>query len=161
MTTFSEGRYQVRIVNQCYTKSPEKGTPGFTLTFRVLRNVDEPEATVKTFQRSTTWWLTKKTVKRFLHDLHVLGYAGADIKDVDPDTPNFHDFRDQEVELTCEHEKTPAGVFEQWGLPNSKLVRLQDKSQLDELNRLLNSEPEPEPEPVSMTFGITDDDVPF
>jgi hypothetical protein len=161
-TQFAEGRYLVRIVNQFFTESPTKATPGFVLAFRVVRSLDEPDLTVKAYQRDMTWWLTPKTVRRALHDLHVLGYEGKDLDGVDPDNDSrvFHDFKDQEIELICTHETSSEGVFERWSLPNSK-PRLQDKSQLRKLDRLLNPEPARVDSAAENDLGITDEDVPF
>jgi hypothetical protein len=57
MTSFEEGRYQVRIVEQGFTVSSQKQTPGFVLYFRVLKNLDQPNAPVKPYQRDLTMWL--------------------------------------------------------------------------------------------------------
>jgi hypothetical protein len=161
-TQFEEGRYQVRIVNQRLTKSKLKGTLEFTLDFRVLHNLDQPELSVKSYQRDTTLWITDKTAKRVLHELHVLGYAGRDLRGVDPDTEGFHNFRDQEIELVCVHESNGGGeIFERWNLQSNK-ANLQDKSLRSHFDCLLNGEPERVNGGAEvMDHGLTDDDVPF
>ena len=160
-TQFQEGRYQVRIVNQRFIESPQKKTPGFMLTFRVVCNLDQPEAPlIKSYQRQVTWWITEKTVKRLLHVLHALGYTGTTLSGVDPDTKDFHDFRGQEIELVCKHERNEKDeVFEQWTFENSK-PNLEDKSQLRYFDRLLNDDGQPV-NGGAETVGISDSEVPF
>ena len=159
-TQFEEGRYRVRIVNQRFIESQQKKTPGFMLTFRVLCNLEQPEASVKSYQRDVTWWITEKTVKRVLHELRALGYTGTTLSGVDPDTKDFYDFRSQEIELACKHERNEKDeVFELWSFESSK-PKLEDKSQLDYFDRLLNDDGR------SVNCGaknvrISDSDVPF
>jgi hypothetical protein len=160
-TQFQEGRYQVRIVNQRFIESPVKKTLGFTLTFRVVSNLDQPEAPhIKSYQREVTWWITEKTVKRFLHVLRALGYTGTTISGVHPDTKDFHDFRGQEIELTCKHERNEKDeVFEQWSFENSK-PNLEDKSQLGYFDRLLSDDGR-SVNGDAETVSISDSEVPF
>jgi hypothetical protein len=158
-TQNDEGRYLVRITNQCFTSSKQKGTLGFVLTFRPVRRLDRPESPAKPFQRDTTLWITDRTLKRVLHQLHELGYEGADLKGVDPDTKGFHDFRDLEIELTCSHEPGSTGeIYEQWSFESSQ-QNLADKTLLRHFDRLLNSEKEAEDAPPESR--ITADQVPF
>jgi hypothetical protein len=162
-TQFAEGRYLVRIVNQRFIKSTQKGTPGFQLGFRVLRNVDQPETPIGPYPRDTTWWLTEKTIKRTLHDLHGLGYEGNTLAGVDPDNSDFHDFRDQEFELICSHKANNKDeIFEQWSFQNSQ-PKLEDKTELDHFDRLLNPKRERTNGGIEVAgnFGITNEDVPF
>jgi hypothetical protein len=164
---FEPGRYAVRIENQYFTESPQKGTLGFGLTFRVQKNLDQPDQPLKPFSREWVQWVTEATLKRVLHNLHVLGYAGDSLAGVDPDTAGFHDFRGLEVELTCVHEKDAKGeVFERWNLPSAK-TNLKDKTQLRRFDRLLANHAG---EAVAVraadagetaSDGVTDDDVPF
>jgi hypothetical protein len=160
-THFEEGRYHVKIVNQHFIASPVKKTLGFTLTFRVVCNLDQPEAPlIKSYQRDVTWWITEKTAKRFLHDLHALGYSGTTLSGVDPDTEDFHDFRGQEIALVCKHERNEKDeVFERWSFENSK-PNLEDKSQLGYFDRLLNDGGRPVNDDAE-TPRISDSDVPF
>jgi hypothetical protein len=159
-TQFREGRYRVRILNQCFTASGQKGTLGFVLTFRVLCQLDQPESPVKPYQRDAILWVTHRTVKRVLDQLHQLGYEGADLSGVDPDTEGFHDFRDTEVVATCSHEPNGKGeVYEQWSLEVGK-QNLKDKTLLCHFDRLLALEHEMATVGAEKT-GITNDDVPF
>jgi hypothetical protein len=42
MAHFQEGRYLVRIQHQRFLESQQRGTLGFSLTFLVQKNLDEP-----------------------------------------------------------------------------------------------------------------------
>jgi hypothetical protein len=81
---FDAGRYRCRIVDQCFVESRQKSTPGLMLSFRVIQNLDDPEASVKSYQRSLTLWITPRTRARVLHQLHELGYEGDTLSGVDP-----------------------------------------------------------------------------
>jgi hypothetical protein len=160
-TTFDEGRYRVRILNQRFTESKMKKTLGFVLDFRVVCRLDQPESAVKSYQRDVTLWITEKTVKRVLHQLRELGYQGTELTGVDPDNAEgFHSFRDLEIELMCSHEPNERGeLYEQWSFETSK-QNLTDKTLLRQFDRLLK--PEPEMTTIGAdTTGITDSDVPF
>jgi hypothetical protein len=115
MTTFKPGRYLCRIENQSFIESTQKGTPGFRITFCVLKSLSNPDEPVKQYQRDCTWWLSENTVKRVLRDLHRLGYGGDTLAGVDPDTRGFHNFAGEEVELMCVDENNQYGdVRERW-----------------------------------------------
>jgi hypothetical protein len=145
-------------VNQCFIESAQKGTLGFTLSFRVLASLDQPETPIKSFQRDTTLWITDKTVKRVLHELHNLGYPGVTLSGVDPDTPGFHDFRDLEINLICQHEHGGDEVYERWSLETAR-ANLENKWQLRRFDRMLN--PKPPRANGDAQGGITEGDVPF
>jgi hypothetical protein len=158
MTQFDQGRYRVRITDQCFTESTQKGTLGLVLAFRVLSNLSQPDAPVKQFQRDTTLWITDKTAKRVLDDLHGLGYLGTTLSGVHPATEGFHDFRDLEIEMTCKHEPNERGeVYEQWNLDSSK-PKLKDRGKLQYFDDLLRANGG---HGAAGVAGIADNDVPF
>ena len=160
MPQFQPGRYRVQITDQRFTQSSQKKTVGFTLSFRVLSRLDQPEESVKAYRRDLTLWITNGTYKRVMHSLRDLGYEGKNLSGVDPDKEGFHEFRDQEIEVECTHESNGKGeVFEQWDLVTGK-PKLEDKSLLRYFDNLLEPELKPEPEPMS-NGGISDDDAPF
>jgi hypothetical protein len=85
-----------------------------------------------------------------MQDLYVLGYYGRTLSGVDPDTPDFHDFRDLEIEVVCCHEQAQDGkMWERWRLRTNN-QNLADKSKLRQLDRIL----------ASHTNGGTADDAP-
>jgi hypothetical protein len=157
---FDAGRYRVRIQDQCFVESRQKGTPGFLLSFRVLENLDNPEAPVKSYLRNTTLWITERTKPRVLHQLHELGYKGSTLSGVDPDNPGFHSFADVEAEMVCTHETTDRGTFERWELGSNgggnKPQKLRDKSILRQLDGEVDQSLV-----VATEAGVTDDDIPF
>jgi hypothetical protein len=157
-TQFEEGRYRVQIIDQYFTESSHRGTPGFLLTFRVLRNLDDPEVAVRPYQRSTTLWLTKNTKPRVLHELHKLGYPGDTLQGVDPDVEGFYDFRGVEADMICRHDVNvnTKGVYEQWEF-DGRPPKLKDKSLLAALDGKKRA-----PDGRDDNGGcITDADVPF
>jgi hypothetical protein len=59
---------------------------------------------------------------------------------VDPDTPNFHDFRDLSIEVICCHERSQDGrLRERWRLLTNNR-NLRDKSKLRQLDRILTGD---------------------
>ena len=80
---------------------------------------------------------------------------------MDPDTQDFHDFRDQEIELVCDHEEGASGVtFERWhllaGNPN-----LKDKLRLRRLDSILAREQGIGPDSGEYGPTIADEVLPF
>jgi hypothetical protein len=161
-THFEPGRYLVRVVDQCFTESSQKGTLGFSLRFLVIRNSDQPNAPCKEYLREIIWWISDKTLDRTMHDLRTLGYRGSTLAGVDPDTCDFHDFRNQEIELVCEHEPDPKNCMqERWSFRTSR-ARLKDKSKIRFFDRMLAPRQGPaEGDSIGSDQGITDEDVPF
>jgi hypothetical protein len=157
---YTPGRYAVRVADQRFVESLQKKTPGFCLTFRVIQNLDQPETPVQSSLRSITWWLTPNTIERTLHDLHALGYPGLTLSGVDPDNPKgFHNFRDQKIELMCDHEEDLDGVtFERWTLRAGN-PHLTDKSKIHKLDRILAGNGIDPNVLDEHEFVITDEDV--
>ena len=162
------GRYLGRVENQRFLQSQQRGTLGFCLTSRIQKNLDEPDAQLKPFFRETTLWITENTVKRVLHDLHTLGYAGDSLEGVDPDSPNFHNFTGQEIELICTHESNGKGdTFERWSLAAAAKPNLENKTKLREFDRILaksqgHANGSAADEKAVDDFNqVTDADVPF
>jgi hypothetical protein len=158
-TQFDPALYRIRIIDQCFVES-RQGTPGLSLTFKVIQNLDNPEAPVKSYKRSLTLWVSEKTRSRVMHQLHQLGYEGDTFTGVDPDTKGFHSFAETETDAVCAHESNDRGTFEQWTLASNgggnKPQKLRDKSIL----RRLDGE-EVDQGLVAPEADITDDDVPF
>jgi hypothetical protein len=109
-------------------------------------------------------------VKRVLDELHILGYPGLTLSGVDPDTEDFHDFRDLEIDVFCQHEAGLNGTFERWCLRIPKQQGLKDRSELDRLDRVLageNGGAEKAPGAaadavgIERSYEIDDSDVPF
>jgi hypothetical protein len=95
-----------------------------------------------------------------LHDLQTFGYTGDSLAGVDPDSNGFHDFRGQEIELKCEHEKNEKGeAFERWS-PSVAKPNLKDKSKLRRFDRILTKS-HADGAAEDSGQGISDADVPF
>lgn len=159
-TQFAPGRYLVRVRNQKFIESSQKGTPGFLLEFSVLQSLDKRALPTKPFGKALTMWITENNAQRVLHDLQSLGYKGKTLEGVDPDTAGFHDFSGADIELECSHEDTETGRFERWSVPARP--SLKDKSKLRQIDRMLAATPAPTPiNGGANNLAITDDDVPF
>jgi hypothetical protein len=158
-TQFDPGRYRIRILDQCFVES-RQSTPGLSLTFKVIQNLDNLEAPVKPYKRSLTLWVSEKTRSRVMHQLHQLGYEGDTFAGVDPDTKGFHNFADTEADAICSHESTDRGTFERWELAsdgNGKPQKLRNKAAV--LRRLDGEEDQALT--LAAEAGVTDDDIPF
>jgi hypothetical protein len=146
-THYAPGRYVVRVADQKFTQSRQKGTLGFVLEFIVLQSLDHPEMPHQGFCPAMVMWITEKTLPRVIDDLHRLGYVGKTLAGVDPDTRGFHDFRGAKIELVCEHEEGEKGLFERWSLPALVLPNLADKAKIREFDHMLAATPAPPPPP--------------
>jgi hypothetical protein len=166
---FDPGRYKVVILDQMFTESPEKRTPGFVIFFRIIARADGPEARVASNATGdVTLWISDKTASRVWHYLNELGYTGKTFRGLMPDTPGFYDLRGRQIELVCVHEQGTGEfegkTFERWGFPATK-PKLRDPVALrrfdrgkDDASNGASSSDGGEEAPVS---GTTDDDVPF
>jgi hypothetical protein len=143
---YKPGRYLCRITNQYFGKSQNTGTLKFCLVVRILESLGDPRDPCRQMTREINEWLSRRTLDRVMRDLRALGYDGADLSGLDPDKPGFHDFRGQETEVLCEHEQDLDGnLWERWKLCGPPR-KLQDKSQLRELDRLLRGSADAGPE---------------
>lgn len=158
-----EGRYLAQITAQYFGKSPEKGTPSFNFGIRILKNLDQPEAPSEPLVRELTWWIAEKTSKWVLSDLQKLGYPGKTLVGLDPQTPGFHNFVGQEIEVFCAHENYKDKPRERWSVRMGRQDPL-DTSEIRALDRMMaaqtkaaNGAPVVPQDPME----ITDADVPF
>lgn len=163
MTSFEEGRYKARIIEQAFTES-EKQTPGFVLYFRVLQSVDQPDAPVKGIQRDLTMWISDRTKDRVWRQLSKLGYNGNTFAGLNPKNPGFHDLSGVEIEVECKHErgmgeKNKDELFERWQFPQADKPPLTRMSALRRFDRGPSETPLPVGEAAAV--GVSDDDVPF
>lgn len=182
---YAEGRYVCEVTAQAMGET-SKGNPQFVLQVKVLGTPDpkDPESYIPAAQQYTRTHyraITEKTIEYFTADLKQLGFRGESFRQLDPNTPNFHDFRGQVIDMICTHENDQNGQpRERWGIARSIAGELQVKAlepkRLRELDNLFGKHlkglkengapagpipPPVPPGPVAPAPGIDDDDVPF
>jgi hypothetical protein len=156
---YKPGRYSCRITDQYFGKSQNTGTLKFCLVVLIVENLDDPDNPCRQMTREVNQWLSRRTLDRVMRDLRSLGYDGADLSGLDPDKHGFHDFRGQETEVLCEHEQDLDGnLWERWKLCGPPR-KLQDKSQLRELDRLLRGNAVADTD--HDRADVSDEEVPF
>src|SRR5579863_2795794 len=84
-----QGSIKARAVSMMFITSPNKGTPGVTVTFNITE-----EGPYKGQLREWTGWLTENTEAKTSESLDICGYDGSD--------PNT--IKRNEVVLVIEHE---------------------------------------------------------
>jgi hypothetical protein len=182
MAKYAVGRYVCKVTEQALSEA-KTGTPQFVLRFRVLGIVTGPDSydlddERDQHERSHYRSITDRTIDYFLRDLSTLGFKGNSFSLLSPQTPGFHNFVGQEVEMTCDHE----GEREKWsvarqqgdassGRPEIKSLDSKKVRDLDNLfgKSLKSLSPQsqdkpagrrvPPPPPQQQTVG--DDDIPF
>lgn len=178
---YEPGRYACKVTAQALGEA-KTGNPQFVLQFMVMGKVDpdDPSKFIPApaqYERTHYRTITEKTIEYFAEDLKALGFTGASFKDLDPATPNFYDFKGQDVDMFCVHEKNQDGdgLREKWGVARqggalevkpleAKKVRDLDNLYGKHLKGLKAAAPKVAASPVAVMDngqGITDDDVPF
>jgi hypothetical protein len=139
------GRYLAVIESQGFSESQVKRTLTFSLSIRVIKSLDGADALSSPRQAEVIWWITDNNLRWVMEDIQTLGYRGK-LAGIDPDEPNFHDFRGLQITVTCSHEESADGrMWERWKLCKGQQV-LKDKAQLRRLDRLLTRDPDKDPE---------------
>ena len=115
---YEPGKYRARIVTQGFGESQEKKTPFFYLAVVPLAQVvaDSEYPCAAEYERQIVRYLTDKTIDWLLDDLVSLGWSGNSFAELNPDSTNYHSFRDQEVVALCEHEENNDKTYERWSL---------------------------------------------
>src|SRR5215467_7333470 len=130
MTNDLAGNYLAKVTDQYFGKSKRKGTLKFALGIRIFENLDNAHTSFSPLEREICWWISEKSLSLIMEDLSTLGYQGRTLTSVDPDTPGFHDFCGQEIEVSCGYEEDPDGkLWERWRLRLSH-ENLRDKTTL-------------------------------
>ena len=104
-----QGKYRAIVRTFKYVKSPEKGTPGAEVTFKILNPIEtEDDAAANLFDYSDrevrqTYWLTKDALhraKEFLEEHCKIHGSGRLIGEV------FNDVTNAEVGVVLVHNKS-------------------------------------------------------
>jgi hypothetical protein len=138
-TAFAKGLHRVRFTRQAFVEQDSvNDAAAFVLWFKVIRNLDNPHVPVKPFERKVTLWVSEAegSYQRFIKRLQGLGYPGDTLQGVDPEVEGFHDFRDVETDLLCEHEYNASRdeSFDCWKFPPLVPPTLKNKSRLRALD---------------------------
>jgi hypothetical protein len=120
---YQPGRYMIKISAQGFSESSEKKTPFFFLEGTPVgeKSTDGQfyETAVK-YPRTIRMYVTDGTFERVHSDIKKLGWPGGKFSTLDPNSPGFHSFIDQEIEVECKHEasiKNDGTMSEKWELP--------------------------------------------
>lgn len=128
---YEEGPYVGEVVSQALGESATKGTPFFMLKVKILGipSGDDGFDPVKTsYERSIYFYLTEKTAPFVVENLSMIGFAGKKISQLDPDAPNAHIFKGQQVDLYCSHEEYEGEWKERWNLSRVlEVVKMEPK----------------------------------
>ncbi len=183
---YEVGRYACKVTSQALGEA-KTGTPQFVLQFTVLGKVDPSDPTryipaAAQYERTHFRAITDKTIKDFLEDLKILGFKGSAFRELDPNTPGFHDFRGLDVDMWCAHEDDQeGGKRERWGIARhgggSLEVKALEPKKLRDLDNLFGkalkamhapatpapraSAAQPAAAPPDGDYVPTDQDVPF
>jgi hypothetical protein len=182
---YEVGRYACKVTSQALGEA-KTGTPQFVLQFTVLGKVDPSDPTrylpaAAQYERTHFRAITDKTIKYFLEDLKILGFKGASFRELDPNTPGFHDFRGLDVDMWCSYEDDQdGGKRERWAIARQGggglEVKALEPKKLRDLDNLFgkalkamhvpsNSAPRASAAlavtPPDREYVATDDDVPF
>lgn len=178
------GRYACKVISQALGEAGT-GNPQFALRFQVMGLVDPADPTrfipgQQQYERTYYRTITEKTIDYFLEDLKALGFTGSSFKELDPATPNFHDFKGLDIDMWCAHENAQdGGEREKWSVARQggeltmnpidpKKVRDLDNLFGKQLKSLKAAAPAPQqraPEQAAATpvpsYQGVDEDVPF
>jgi hypothetical protein len=138
-TAFDAALHRARFTRQAFIEQDAvNDAVAFVLWFKVLSNLDNPNAPVKPFERKVTLWVSEQegSYARFIKRLQSLGYPGDTLQGVDPEVAGFHDFRDVEAEMLCEHQHNAdrGETYENWKFPQLVPPALKNKSRLRALD---------------------------
>jgi hypothetical protein len=125
-TTYTPGTYQAEVVGQGFGASRIKGTPCFTIQFRVVGRYDGQGGVQEcpTFERTADQYLATETGAAILRgDLSALGVEVTQLTQLEPGTPGHVSLVGRTIDVTCEHEVYQGRVRERWRVhrPRAKL----------------------------------------
>lgn len=142
---YNEGRHWVRVIDQAFGASKNKGTPEFTMKVVILGVVDpeNPDGDLITCakqERTIYNYITEGTAERLCEDLMRIGFDKDSFKFLNPAVEGYFDFKGKEFEAFCKHELYNNDTKEKWSIafPRSEKLAakpLEDKEvrQLDNL----------------------------
>lgn len=161
---YQKGLYLAKVAGQMLSKSSNKGTDQFVLTFYPIAEIDRETREhydCEDGERSLFFYLTENTIKRVVEDLRSLGFDRNSFLDLDPSTPNHFSFVDKEIEVECDLETYEGKERERWRLAGAGGMQLKpmedsDKRRLDALfGKCLKSSP-PATTPASVPLPAID-----
>ena len=116
MSKLDEGKYRGRICEWSLSQSKTKKTPQFAVTCELIGYYDRDQLNDMSGsdKRTVFKFITENTVDYFIEDMRKLGWNGDQFAELNPDHPGGHNFKDVEVDLTCEHETYEGKDRERW-----------------------------------------------
>jgi hypothetical protein len=118
-TTYGKGTYVAEVLEQGFTESTAKGTPGFFLQVKIIGRYDVKGEIQECpqFERTWTQWLANETGVNILRgDLKALGAEITDLTQLDPALPGHVSLVGRKIDLTCDLETFQGKQRERWGV---------------------------------------------
>ena len=165
MSTYTPGLYQAEILDHGFEESTVKGTPCFSILFRVRGRYDDQHQLQECphYERSYKQYLANETGLSILKgDLKTIGVQISDLTQLERGTSHSVKLVGLQIDVQCELEPYDGRMQERWRIPRSRkkldlsAVRLLN----DRFGHLLrggSGSPPPPPPPVARN----DDDQPF
>lgn len=160
---YDPGAYIGEVISQSLGTS-KKGTPQFTLRFKVLAMADGV-AVRQQYERTLYMPLTEKTVRFAKEALQRIGFTGNNFQQLDPARPGYHNFAGLETQFYCKHEEYMGQTNERWQISRyatpPKPSLQPDTSQIHDLDEVFPKAHGRNPIVNDHGLTVTDEDIPF
>ncbi len=141
MSTFTPGKYRIRLNRAALGKSKEKGTPCADFFFDPLGMVDptRPDELVAcpAYECKVTRYITANTIDYLVADLQKLGYDRDTFDQIDSNHPQAFPWSGLECSATCRDEEYDGKTFSRWNFDwGAYSASAIDNSEVSKLNAL-------------------------
>lgn len=173
---FSEGRYRVRVVSQCFSTT-KSNSPQFVLRVTPVGfyNLERPGGALEvcdSYERSIFLAITDKSIDYVVDKLAAIGFEGRSFSELDPEAANHVSLVGREFDAVCRHDAYEGVTREKWDVstmttaPGSPLdkagLRKLDTLYGAKLKRGIGQAKAVQREVASATVSnVGDDDIPF
>jgi len=173
---FSEGRYRVRIVSQCFAATKDN-KPQFVLRVTPLGfyNLERPGGALEVcdnYERSIFLTITDRSIDYVVDKLAAIGFEGRSFSELEPEAANHVSLVGSEFDAVCKHDKYEGVAREKWDIstittaPGNPLdkagLRKLDTLYGGKLKRGVGQAKAVQREVASATANkVGDDDIPF
>jgi hypothetical protein len=133
-TTYPQGKYQARILDQGFAKSDVKRTPYYFLQLKPLGRYGDGGELVECqqFERTYAQYLSGDTGAGILKgDMKAIGVEYTDLSQLSLDSPDAINLVGRTIDVVCEYETYQGKLQERW-----KISRSRKKLSLDTIRAL-------------------------